>query len=389
MLGSPAAGVSVTESTALQLAAVWGSVGLLADAVSTLPLHQYRGKGLKAKQINPSPLIVQPYSELSLQDWLIEGMLSLGLRGNFYGHVISRDDLLFPTQIAPVHPDQVSVLRNKRTGDIEYRFANDLIPTDDVFHVRWMSIPGSVTGLSPIEACKNTFGSARASDLYGNSFFANSALPSGTIEVDGDLDEDEALKLARAWNQAHQGINAAHLPAVLTGGARFNALSITPDDAQFLQTKQYTAGEISGLIYRIPPHMLGIVDRTTSWGTGIEQQELGFVRNTLGAWLKKWQAAFNRCVPEGQHVKFDLRDRLRGDTLQRMQAYQIERMIGLRSVNEMRPEEGWEPLDPTKYPQADDPFAPLASATSGAGPGAPSPNPDSPDAGAAKSPSGL
>ena len=89
--------------------------------------------------------------------------------------------------------------------------------------------------MNPIEYLKNTLGLARAAELYGGSFFQNSANPSGVIQLEGDLDEDEVRDLAQSWKQAHQGIGQANLPAVLTGGAKFNPISITPEDAQFLE----------------------------------------------------------------------------------------------------------------------------------------------------------
>jgi HK97 family phage portal protein len=379
MLSSPVAGTVVTEKSALQVAAVYGSVSLLADAVATLPVRQYRGSADRKKEVDLSPVVEQPFCEITQQDWLTQGMFSLKLRGNIYGEVIERDADLFPLQIKLIHPDNVRVDRVRsgpQKGQLEYRFDGKPVRLDDVFHIRGPSVPGAPTGLNPIEVCRNSFGLARAGDLAAGSWFANASMPAGALEVQGALGDDEILALARQWMATHQGIGQMNMPAVLTEGTKFNPIAVTPKDSQWIESRGFTASEISGLIFRVPPHMLGIVDRTTSWGMGIQQQELGFVRNTLLTDIERFQEAFNRILPPNQWIRFDLRHRLQGDTLQRMQAYNYERMIGLRSVNEIRPDEDLPPLDTTKYPWADDPMAPLNSAHNGAGPAAGPPNAD-------------
>jgi HK97 family phage portal protein len=134
------------------------------------------------------------------------------------------------------------------------------------------------------------------------------------------------------------------MPAVLTGGAAFKPISITPEDSQFLESRQYDASVICGQIFRVPPHMIGIVDRTTSWGVGIEQQELGFVRNTLMGYLARGERALTAIHPPGQFVKFDLSERLRGDRLQRFQAHSLGIAGGFMVPDEARALEDMPPL---------------------------------------------
>jgi HK97 family phage portal protein len=141
--------------------------------------------------------------------------------------------------------------------------------------------------------------------------------------------------------EAHAG---RRIPAVLTGGARFKAISINPEDSQFLETRQYDAATISGQIFRVPPHMLGIVDRTTSWGTGIEQQEMGYVRNTLIGYLVRGEQMMTALHPGGQFAKFDLSVRLRGDKLSRYTAHNLGRLGGWLNADEIRAEEDMAPL---------------------------------------------
>lgn len=346
MLASPTAGVYVTEGTALGIAAVWSCTTLLADTVATNPLRQFSVSGQNLKEVTrPSPLIAQPHAETTLYDWLVQAMMSRTLRGNVFGRIVERDANLYATQVMLVHPDKTIVRRNSQSNEIEYRMNGELVPLDDVVHICGPRMPGSLIGMNPIEVLRTSFGLARAADLYGASFFANSAMPSGILKTDQELTPQQTLDLRDAWIQAHQGVGLANLPAVLQGGVSWETISITPDDAQFIQSRGFSRGEVA-MIYRVPPHMIGDVDRTTSWGTGIEQQELGFVRNTLAGYLRPIENAFSALLPPGQVARFDLSERLRGDTLQRYQGYTLGINGGFLSSNDVRRKEGLPEIGP-------------------------------------------
>lgn len=321
-MGTPS-GVVITEATALQSLAVYGSVGVISDAVATLPIQLFSSLDpAKRRELAPSPLITRPYAEISRIDWFVQAVMSLALRGNFFGHIIERDENLYAAQIKPIHPDRASVVR-RSDGTLEYRFNGRRVPIDDVFHVRYLSVAGALCGLNPIEYLRVTLGLDRAADLYGASWFGNSAFPAGVLTTEEDLDDEETLALVRSWIAAHGGLGKANLPAVLTGGVKFDAISINPRDSQFLESREFSQSAISGMIFRVPPHMLGLVDKTTSWGTGIAQQEQGFVTNTLGGYISRLEEALTTVHPPRQYVKFNVDGRLRGDKLQRYQAYAL------------------------------------------------------------------
>lgn len=333
---APGQGGGVTHRSAIQIAAVYGSVGLLADSVSTLPCRVVDNAVLRnAKELAPSPLIEQPFSEISRVDWMVQFVWSLALRGEFFGQIIERDRELYAQQIKPLSPDLMRV-RRTATGEVEYRYAGKKINNDDVFHVKYQSWPETLRGISPIDVLKTTFGLALAQDKYGLEFYENSAIPKGVIEVDGDLEPDETKKLLRNWLSSHQGLGKTHLPAVVTGGAKFNPITISPEDAQFLQSRGFSAAQIAGTVFRIPPHMIGLVDRTTSWGTGIEQQERGYVTNTLQGYLGRAEEALTALHPPGQYVNFNIEHRVRGDTLQRAQSASLLMLCGAIVADEAR-----------------------------------------------------
>ena len=343
------AGQTVSEYTALQIAAVYGSVSIIADACSTLPIQTFSSENPATRRELPlGPLITAPYAEISRIDWVVQYVTSMALRGNFFGHIIERDAQLYPSQIQPVHPAYVTVRRIRSGSDAgrpEYRFQGQRVPVDDVFHVRNLTVPGSLVGLNPIEQLRVTLGLARAQDLYGGAYFANSANPSGVIEIEGEMNDLETRRLAIEWRDRHGGTENAHMPAVLTGGAKFKAISITPDDSQFLQSRGFSQGEISGMIFRVPPHMIGLVDRTTSWGTGIAEQEQGFVTNTLMGYLVRLEEALTAVGPkDGRVNRFNVSRRLRGNRLQRYQAYGLGLAGGFLCPDDARAEEDMPPL---------------------------------------------
>jgi len=375
MLAMQTAGTTISERSAQAISAVSTSVNILADAVSTLPLRQFVGQGAQRKEVELSPVVNQPWSEVTRLNFLDQVVRSMALRGNAWGKIVQRDRRGYPLQVVLVAPDSVQIRRDPVTGDVRIQFGQTPMEWEDVFHVPYQMSPGSVYGLNPIEIFRNSFGLARAADLSAGSFYANSSRPDGVLKVNGDLDEDEARLLAQKWMQSHQGIGNQFMPAVLTGDVEWQQISIAPKDAQFLETRQYSRAEIFS-IFRIPSHMAGEQDRTTSWGTGIEQQEIGFVRNTLMGYLSRIEDAFTAMIPRGNYVKFDLSGRLRGDSLQRWQRYQIGRTIGAITTNEIRMAEDL-PLIDDEW--AENLMAPLNSAQNGSLMGLAEPDDAEPD----------
>ena len=343
-LGSPIAGVNVSEKTVLSIAAAYSCLRVISDAVATLPLYTFVGEQEKRRSVAKPSVLVQPYAEITRVTWFSQATISLVGRGNVFGQIVERDSNLYPAQIKLVHPDNAQV-RRLADGTPQYKYFGKTIPIDDVFHIPYLSVPGALVGLNPVEYLRYTFALAHAADLYGGAFFENSAFPSGLISAEGDLEEDEVLALQQDWNQQHQGIGQAHRIGVITGGADFHAISIAPEDAQFIESRQLSRAEIATL-FGVPPHMIGDVDRTSSWGMGIEQQERMFNNTTLNGILQRFSEAFssNEVTPNGQYAEFDLSDRYKGDMLTRFQSYVLGRNGGWLNSDEIRAFEGQAPI---------------------------------------------
>lgn len=338
--GRVLAGVPMNDDAALSVSTVMTCVALIADAVATLPLEARKKTSDRSVKIidPPPPLVGNPWPEGTIVDFLTQLMVSLLLRGNFYGQIVDRDSAGYATTIMPIHPDRVIARRDERTGQRIYRIAGVPVPTEDVLHIPAILTPQSFIGLSPVEYQRQSWAVAAAAAQYGGNFYANSANPSGALLVPGDLSEEETLELARAWKQAHQGIGNAQYPAVLTNGVTWQQVSVTPEQAQFLATRAYQRDEIISF-FRIPPHMVAVVDRTPVGTLSVEAMSMQFVANTLAPWLVRIEQYFGKLLRPSQTCKFDLSSRLRGDTLQRFQAYQIARNGGWLNVDEIRGKE--------------------------------------------------
>jgi len=338
-----AAGVPVNDRTAMQHATVFACVRLIADSLSMLPVDAFRKRDTARQEINPAPsLIAQPYPGMSRFEWMHQMATSLVLRGNAIGLITARDRLEYATQILPIHPDDVTItLEGDGLPHVPiYRIGGVEVPRADILHIKRFTLPGQIEGLSPIRQAAQGIGLSLAAEKYGARFFGDSANPSSVLETDQDLNDDQVRRAQKQWISTHGG---RRLPAVLSGGFKWRPIMIMPNESQFLETRQYQVGEIARL-FGVPPHMIGDVEKSTSWGSGIEQQSIGFVTYTLGGWISCIEAALNQLLPRGQFVKFKVDGLLRGDQKARYDAYSVARIGGWMNVDEIRAKEDMAPL---------------------------------------------
>jgi HK97 family phage portal protein len=201
-------------------------------------------------------------------------------------------------------------------------------------------MPGSDVGLSPVSMARHSLGLGLAAQEYGAKWFRDGASPSSVLETDQSMNTEQVRTVQQTWIASHGG---RRRPAVLSGGFKWKPVQITPEESQFLQTRQHQGLEVAQMM-GVPPHMIGIVDKTTSWGTGIEQQSIGFVTYTLRPWLTRIEAALTDVLPRGQFVKFAVDGLLRGDQKSRYEAYQNAIDSGWRNPDEVRALEDLPPI---------------------------------------------
>ena len=205
----------------------------------------------------------------------------------------------------------------------------------EVLHVPGLGFDGLV-GYSPIAMAKNAIGLAIAAEEYGSKFYANGAAPSGVLEHPNVL--KDPAKVRDSWNAAFGGSSNAHRVAVLEEGMKYTPISISPNEAQFLETRKFQINEIAR-IFRVPPHMVGDLEKSSF--SNIEQQSLEFVKYTLNPWVCRWEQALQRALldddEKGKYFfRFNVEGLLRGDYQSRMNGYATARQNGWMSANDIR-----------------------------------------------------
>lgn len=369
----------VGQERALSNLAVYACVRLLADTIASLPWKCYREDSDGVPNlVEPLPSILRtPWPELDEFEWKWMVVATLASRGNSFHLVASRDRQLRPTSLLPLSPDDVYVER--RADDLDwtdpvYRVRGVQVSSMDIVHIRRFTMPGEPMGMSPIRQAAVAIGMGLEAENYGYRYFRDSAQPSSVLETDQQLDDEAIRQQQQNWISSHGG---RRRPAVLSGGFKWRPISISPEESQFLETRRYQRGEIA-MMYGIPPHMIGDTEKSTSWGTGIEQQSIGFAIYTLRPWLSCIENAMGQLLPRGQFVRFDTSALLRGDLKARYDAYRVARETGWMSVNEIRVNEEMEAIGP----EGDIYLQPMNYAPLGYDPtqeAAPAPQPDTQD----------
>lgn len=358
------AGTSVSEGTAHRVIAVYRAWSLLAGTIGSLPLRTFSGEppGGKPWSGDQAGLLAYPGGRDEVSGTPTQGAVpgmvfweTLGVHllswGNGYvvkvpnvarSRIVALD-LLMPSQVAPRWGRKT---RDNPTGK-EFRVEDGrggaIATPADVIHIRAMG-SSLLQGISPIGAARQALGLAVAAEEYGARLFGSGSLMAGILQVDKTLTQDDAEKLKSRWQQRMTGLAHAHSVAVLDSGAKWQPIGIPPEDSQFIESRRFQVTEVARL-YGIPPHLLGDVERSTSWGSGIEQQSLGFNIYTLRPWLSRIeQTLSNELLPRGVNCRFDVAEMLRGDIETRYRAHQTAILSGQMTPNEARAAEGKAPL---------------------------------------------
>ena len=344
-----ASGAVVTPETALKISTVWACIRLISDCVGMLPLIVYaRLENGDRERATAHPLydLLHDQPNYKQTAYQFKKMLTahLLLRGNGYALIVP-GPRGFADQLIPLHPERVTP-KEASNGRLNYLYqtpeGRTVTHTDDeIFHLRGLSLDG-VRGVGVIEYARETFGTALAREQYGARFFANDSTPGGLLKTAGKLSPEAAQRVGKSWTAAHAGARSAHKVAVLEEGLEYQAIGMTNKDAQFIELGEYNAEQIAGQWFGVPPHMVGLTSKATSWGSGIEEMSQGFVTYTLMPWLTEWEQSTSRdliLATQKYFAEFLPDALLKGRLLDRYNAYQIARNIGLMSPNEMRQKE--------------------------------------------------
>jgi HK97 family phage portal protein len=344
-------GVTVNEATALRMTAVYRAVALLSGLVGSLPLHAYDGNGAARRRVD-EPVIDDPNADLTRMEVFEYVGTSLFTHGNSFNRKM-RDGLGFVRELEPMHPSEVVVEQDDRwkhdgnpTGKMFTHTSGAstkrYLPSE-VLHIPGLSYDGLV-GLSPIQLAKQGITMAMLAQRFGTKMFSRGGLIPGVLETDAALNPDAADALQDRWSERTSGSSNWWRVPILDRGAKFKAIALPPKDALYLEAQQWGVVEVARM-YGLPPHLLGDVERSTSWGSGIEQQNMQMLTFTLDPWLVRIEQRISKeLLGPGRYVKFNRGALLRADTASRYLAHQRSWQNGWMNADEIRELEDLPPL---------------------------------------------
>lgn len=339
--GVSTSGKLVTPYNAMQLTAVYACIRIIAETVASLPLNvfKYAEDGKEKAYDHPLYKILhdEPNDEMSSMIFRETLMHHILTTGNAYAQIV-RNGYGRVVALYPLLPNKMVVERSTKNKKIYYKYSTDtegqvVLSKDEVLHIPGLGFDG-IIGYSPIAMCKNSIGLSMAADNFGSSFFENGARPTGVLEHPGQLKDPE--KVRDAWERTYG--SGAHRTAVLEEGMKYQQISISPDEAQFLETRKFQVNEICR-IFRVPPHMVADLEKSSF--SNIEQQSLDFVQNTITPWLVRLEQNMQRQLLTTEEkssifIKHNVNGLLRGDFNTRMNGYAVGRQNGWYSVNDIR-----------------------------------------------------
>lgn len=359
--GPTAAGVNVNETTALNNSVVWACVKVISETVASLPLHLMRQAGNTKKAATDHPLygVLHDEPNPDMSDMELREMVTAHAvtYGNGYCEIV-RDNKqrcigllpLLPTQVTPQYDANKNVVYvvNQGAGKERtlrgYRAGRDL---PQVLHVRGLGFDG-LLGYSVITQARNTIGLSLVQEEYASKYFARGGRRPYLLKHPTKFKNDEDFKKFREnWEAAYSDTSTFHRVAIMEGGLEYQELGFSQEDAQFLESRQFSVVEICRW-FRISPHLIGDLSRATF--ANIEHLAIEFVQQTLMAWLVRWEKAIKRCclTPDEKRTLFakhNVNALLRGDFASRMTGYATMLQNGIASPNEVRDLEDMNPFD--------------------------------------------
>lgn len=341
-----------SPSSVMRIAAAYACVRVISETVASLPLfvHRRRADGGKNRATDHplySLLHDRPTGRLTSFSWREMLQAHLCLRGNAFAWIQRNRSDGSVRELWPLHPDCVEVKPTRTLGGVTYlvKVRPDAeakeVPPADILHVLGLSVDGLV-GRSPVQDARYAFEVAdataqTASNLYQRGF-RHGLVVKHPSRLVGEASENIANSVAK-----HYGPDGFEYPIVLEEGMDITPVTMTPDDAQFLETRKFARSEIAAL-FRVPPHMIGDLERATF--SNIEQQSIEFVVHCIRPWLVRWEQALTRALvpPDSDlFVEFQLDALLRGDSAARAAYYKAMFEVGAFDTNEIRALENQNP----------------------------------------------
>ena len=344
------AGVAVSEEGSLAMSAVWRATTLISSIGGSLPLKVYeRDSNVPATSL----LLNDPHPDMPPYELWKASYVHRCLWGNSYMQKI-RDDGRRVRWLYPISPWKIKVgkakqpSKNNPTGKV-FLFSDDdkheeLTPYE-ILHIPGLAYDG-VCGVSPVRAAVQGIGLALAAEKSAGKLFGSGNMLSGLLQTEQRLTQEQAETLQERWQAKFSGADNAHSVAVLDSGAQFQNMIMNSTDAQMLESRDFQVTELARY-FGVPPYLMFQTERSTSWGTAIEQQGTGFVKYDLHPqWLAPTeQRVTKELLPADRRAKYTVEGLMRGDTTARAEFYRIMREVGAFSANDIRELEDMTPIE--------------------------------------------
>lgn len=327
---------SLTASSALSVVPLYAAVKLIADGISTMPVHCYarRSDGTRERVALPGS-IAKPMTGTTV-DWVQQALISMLLHGNAYGLQVGTASNGWPAGVAWLKPESVSWSK-------EYGWLHNgrVIPPGQMLHIPAVTVPGEVLGISPVRAFAGTFDAAREAQTASKLWARNRAVPGmklkNTAMVVTPEKADEISERAKAKVRHGE-------PFVIGKDWDMDVLTIPPGDAAFLDSIKANATQIA-TIFNLPPEVIGGSTGGSLTYNTVEQQLIQILTFGMRPWMVKFEAAVSAALmPRPQYIKFNADALVRVDTKTRYETHKIAREIGLNSIDELREIEDLTPL---------------------------------------------
>jgi HK97 family phage portal protein len=353
-MGPTIAGQTVTAESAMRVGTVFGCVRVISDQVSTLPLHLKRRVGEDVREdASDDPLwgVLRRRPNKWQTPSQFRNMLQAQklLRGDGFALIVRSRGRV--TDLIPLDTTRMTV-KQRDDLSIEYKYTRKqggqvILAQAEVFHLAGLTLNG-VNGVSPITHARESIGMSMAQDTYGASTFKNGARISNVLSHPHKLGIEGQNNLRASLSAFRSGGEMEGQDLILEEGMEVKPMAMTSADAQWIESRKLTRSDIA-MFFGVPPHMLGDTEKSTSWGSGIEQQTIGFISYTLEAHLTAWEETINRDLigpdKEEMYARFNRGALVRGDIKTRFGAYAVALQWGWMSPDEIRALEDLNPRE--------------------------------------------
>jgi HK97 family phage portal protein len=298
-------GNNVNEANSFKFGVVFAAISLIADGVASLPPRAYtEAEDGSRTSLTVPQWIRKPHPEIRRFDIFNQLLVSALAWGNGYAKFIRRQSDGVIVGLTVLKPDEVHTEWDpEKPGYRRYRLngKDPWFTSADIFHIQGPTLPGEATGMSVIRYAREAIGLGLTLEEYGARYFGQGSQAKIVLEIPNNVDEPKAKDIVRTFERFHKGKNNWHRPAIMSGGAKLHMISIPPDDAQFLESRDFQAIEIARW-FRVPPHRVGIANKSTSWGSGLAEENMAMLQHTYRPWIARIQDALTMYAPGGQDL---------------------------------------------------------------------------------------